>query len=237
MAVDMFLTLDGVKGESEDKNHPKQIGVLSWSWGTSCGGSAHVGGGPPASAKSMAGPAKSPNSWWHRRLKSPEGRCGGKTLIRLLALLLALAVTAPVLLAEDGGQELGNANDLTGVWTQTYVDLGSLVLATFNEGGTASADQQGDIVFAPVQSHEHGLWRKTGPRTFIASFAVMEYNREPVGSLFGTAILQARYTLYPSGDQYDGLVLITETLTNGTVNTIGPLRPHGVRLRLTPPAF
>ena len=55
-------------------------------------------------------------------------RCGGKTLIRLLAFLLALAVTAPVLLAEDGGQELGNANDLTGVWTQTYVDLGALVL-------------------------------------------------------------------------------------------------------------
>ena len=48
MAVDMFLTLDGVKGESEDKNHPKQIGVLSWSWGMSRSGSAHVGGGPPA---------------------------------------------------------------------------------------------------------------------------------------------------------------------------------------------
>jgi type VI secretion system secreted protein Hcp len=51
MAVDMFLILDGVKGESEDKNHPKQIGGWSWSWGTSCDGSAHVGGGPPSIGK------------------------------------------------------------------------------------------------------------------------------------------------------------------------------------------
>jgi hypothetical protein len=39
MAVDMFLKLDGVKGESKDKNHPKQIGLLSWSWGMSRSGS------------------------------------------------------------------------------------------------------------------------------------------------------------------------------------------------------
>ena len=72
MAVDMFLTLDGVKGESEDKNHPKQIGVLSWSWGMSRSGSAHVGGGPSI-GKSMCRTCKSPSSLWHRRLNSPEG--------------------------------------------------------------------------------------------------------------------------------------------------------------------
>jgi type VI secretion system secreted protein Hcp len=45
MAVDMFLKIDGVEGESKDKSHPKQIDVLSWSWGASNRGSAHVGGG------------------------------------------------------------------------------------------------------------------------------------------------------------------------------------------------
>jgi type VI secretion system secreted protein Hcp len=45
MAVDMFLKIDGVEGESKDKTHLKQIDVLAWSWGMSNTGSAHVGGG------------------------------------------------------------------------------------------------------------------------------------------------------------------------------------------------
>jgi type VI secretion system secreted protein Hcp len=45
MAVDMFMKLDGVDGESKDKVHPKEIDVLAWSWGMSNSGSAHVGGG------------------------------------------------------------------------------------------------------------------------------------------------------------------------------------------------
>jgi type VI secretion system secreted protein Hcp len=45
MAVDMFLKIDGVEGESKDKTHLKQIDVLAWSWGLSNTGSAHVGGG------------------------------------------------------------------------------------------------------------------------------------------------------------------------------------------------
>src|SRR5271163_751857 len=45
MAVDMFLKLNGVKGESKDKVHTKEIDVLAWSWGMSNSGTAHVGGG------------------------------------------------------------------------------------------------------------------------------------------------------------------------------------------------
>ena len=45
MAVDMFLKLEGVNGESKDKAHTKEIDILSWSWGMSNSGSAHVGGG------------------------------------------------------------------------------------------------------------------------------------------------------------------------------------------------
>jgi hypothetical protein len=40
----MFPEIDDVKGESKDKTHAKQIDVLSWSWGMSNNGSAHVGG-------------------------------------------------------------------------------------------------------------------------------------------------------------------------------------------------
>lgn len=44
-AVDMFLKLDGVEGESTDKVHGKEIDVLSWSFGASQSGSMAMGGG------------------------------------------------------------------------------------------------------------------------------------------------------------------------------------------------
>ena len=48
MAVDMFIKIDTVDGESRDKVHKKEIDVLAWSWGISNSGSAHVGGGAGA---------------------------------------------------------------------------------------------------------------------------------------------------------------------------------------------
>jgi type VI secretion system secreted protein Hcp len=45
MAVDMFLKLDGIKGEAQDGKHKDEIDILSWSWGMSNTGSGHVGGG------------------------------------------------------------------------------------------------------------------------------------------------------------------------------------------------
>jgi type VI secretion system secreted protein Hcp len=45
MAVDMFLKLDGIKGESVDHKHSEEINVLAWSWGVSNSGSAHMGAG------------------------------------------------------------------------------------------------------------------------------------------------------------------------------------------------
>ena len=45
MAVDMFLKIEGVDGESKDDVHTDEIDVLSWSWGMSQSGSFHTGGG------------------------------------------------------------------------------------------------------------------------------------------------------------------------------------------------
>jgi type VI secretion system secreted protein Hcp len=44
-AVDYFLKIDGIEGESEDAKHPKEIHVLSFSFGASQAGSFAVGGG------------------------------------------------------------------------------------------------------------------------------------------------------------------------------------------------
>lgn len=45
MAVDMFLKVEGVSGESKDSSHQGCIDILSFSWGASQPGSMHIGGG------------------------------------------------------------------------------------------------------------------------------------------------------------------------------------------------
>jgi type VI secretion system secreted protein Hcp len=45
MAVDIFLQLDGIKGESTDSKHKDSIDVLAWSWGLSNSGTFHSGTG------------------------------------------------------------------------------------------------------------------------------------------------------------------------------------------------
>lgn len=45
MAVDMFLKLGTIDGESVDKKHAKSIDILAWSWGMSQSGTTHSGGG------------------------------------------------------------------------------------------------------------------------------------------------------------------------------------------------
>ena len=107
------------------------------------------------------------------------------------------------------------------VWLETRSVSQRKVLITFNQDGTASLDTQGDVVFDIIQSHAHGLWKKIDARTFISSFLVLEYDHD--ANLYATVKLQARYTLSPSGDRYTALGFFTETLTNGQVNTGGPL--------------
>ncbi len=54
MAVDMFLKLDGIEGESRDSKHKGEIEIESFSWGVSNSGSAaHAGGGGGAGKASF----------------------------------------------------------------------------------------------------------------------------------------------------------------------------------------
>lgn len=45
MAMDCFLLIEGVTGESEDSTHKGEIELLAWSWGASQSGTMHAGGG------------------------------------------------------------------------------------------------------------------------------------------------------------------------------------------------
>ncbi len=53
MAVDMFLKLSGIDGESSDSTHAGEIDVLAWSWGASQSGTMHLGTGGGAGKVSV----------------------------------------------------------------------------------------------------------------------------------------------------------------------------------------
>ena len=48
MAVDIFLKLDGIKGEAQDDKYKDEIDILAWSWGASQSGTTHAGSGAGA---------------------------------------------------------------------------------------------------------------------------------------------------------------------------------------------
>jgi len=45
MAIDMFIKIGDVGGESADSKHGGEIDVLAWNWGMAQSGTGHVGGG------------------------------------------------------------------------------------------------------------------------------------------------------------------------------------------------
>lgn len=52
-AVDYFLKIDGIEGESKDSKHKGTIDVESWSWGETNSGSHSAGGGGGAGKVTM----------------------------------------------------------------------------------------------------------------------------------------------------------------------------------------
>jgi type VI secretion system secreted protein Hcp len=52
-AVDYFLKIDSIPGESTDSKHKNEIDIQSWSWGESNSGSQSAGGGGGAGKVSM----------------------------------------------------------------------------------------------------------------------------------------------------------------------------------------
>jgi hypothetical protein len=119
-------------------------------------------------------------------------------LCRLLALLLALAIATPVLLAEEGDHERGNAIDPTGVWLNRANPNPPVILITFHRDGTYLADVQGESAFVPnnhdpgfqITSPTHALWQKTGAKTLAGTSFALQYNDD--GSFYG--LLKVRVT-------------------------------------------
>jgi type VI secretion system secreted protein Hcp len=116
MAVDCFLLLDGIPGESKDAKHKGEIDVLAFSWGVSQSGSASSGGGGGAGKASfddllvVARTSKASPLLWakcasgeHIKTATLICRKAGKTPVEFLTITLSDVLIASYEL--DGSDE------------------------------------------------------------------------------------------------------------------------------------
>jgi hypothetical protein len=177
-------------------------------------------------------------------------RGGGKALIRLLALVLALAVSTPMLFAQDWDHLNGRdkVHDPTGAWLIT-AGGDQFTLITFHSGGTVTEDIQGESAFDPASANppkspgnvqtspQHGVWQKTGWKTFAATLVAIQAGVDAehfISPFFRLDKVQCTGKLSESGDQADLTFVFSGYDQNGN-QTIAPSPPtnfKGVRVPL-----
>jgi hypothetical protein len=157
-----------------------------------------------------------------------------KMLAVTSVLFLALASAAPVLQAQDWDQINGRdkVHDPTGAWLMTPGDQ-FFVLITFQRGGTALLDFQGEGAFDPAAVNppmpprnvqtlpEHGVWQKTGWKSFVGTFLALEAGNDTrilASTFFRFDKLQFTGRLSESGDQMDLTIVFTFFNADGKPN-------------------
>ncbi len=179
----------------------------------------------------------------------------------LLALLLALAVAAPVLHAPDWDHINGRdkVHDPTGVWfLRLPIDplQREFLLVVFHQGGTLTGDFQGESGFDPsavplpptdpnynnnvISSPLSGVWQKTGWNTFAGMVLDIEYhnafnpalNLPPNVSVFQFAKFQFTGRLSQSGDAMTFNALLTRYNPQGEKTSDMSFNGTGTRIPL-----
>jgi type VI secretion system secreted protein Hcp len=141
-AVDYFLKIDGIDGESEDSKHGKEIEVQSFSWGATQSGSFAQGGGGGAGKVSMQD--------FHFTVF--HGKASPKLM---LACATGQHIGQAVLVARKAGKE-----------QQEYmkVTFSDILISSFQTGGSAGSVNPTDQVsfnFAKIK-HEYWPQKKDG---------------------------------------------------------------------------
>ena len=134
-AVDYFLKIDGIKGESQDSKHPGEIEIQSFSWGATQSGSFAQGGGGGAGKVSMQD--------FHFTLF--HGAASPKLM---LACATGQHIPAATLTARKAGK------DQLDYMKVTFSDL---IISSFQTGGSAGSVNPTDQVsfnFAKIE-HEY----------------------------------------------------------------------------------
>jgi hypothetical protein len=161
---------------------------------------------------------------------------GGKRLSQLLVLFVAFALVPLVLHAEDWRLlNRRDKNDPTGLWILRLPKdpiQREFLLVVFHQGGTLTADFQGESAFDPtavfaspgdenfdnnvISSPLSGVWQKTGRNTIAGMLLDMEYHNlaptptnPPATPIMQFAKFQFTGTLSRSGDEMEFNALLT----------------------------
>jgi type VI secretion system secreted protein Hcp len=119
MAMDMFIKIDDVKGESQDDKHKDEIDVLAWSWGMSQSGTFHAGGGGGSGKVSINDLSftkyidkSSPNLMnycssgkQYKEAKLTIRKAGGKSPLEYLIITLKDVIVTSVSTGGSGGED------------------------------------------------------------------------------------------------------------------------------------
>ena len=118
MAVDYFLKIDGIEGESTDAKHKGQIDVASWSWGVTLSAASSPGGG------GGAGKADPQDFHFVARTSKASPKL-------FLACASGQHLKSAILTARKAGKDLQEFLK----WTMTDV-----LVSSFQTGGSEAAD-------------------------------------------------------------------------------------------------
>ncbi|MDG0992920.1 MAG: type VI secretion system tube protein Hcp [Luminiphilus sp.] len=119
MAVDAFLKLDGIDGESQDKEHKGEIDIIAWSWGGASTGSFDLGGGGASGKASFsdlsltkyydkASPnlmAKMADGTHIKEATLFARKAGGSSAIEFLKIKLSDVIITSVTFGGSGGED------------------------------------------------------------------------------------------------------------------------------------
>jgi hypothetical protein len=154
-------------------------------------------------------------------------RRGGQRLLRLLAPLLALAVSTPVLLADDGDHDQDHrdhgqfVDPIVGSWI-VHVTIDTIEIANpplnpppvlpFKFDNVAALTADGITAdFSPPSSTLYGPWEKVAPRTYRQKIVTVNEGGGNATAFTGPLVLN------PQGDQISGPMRTIITDKNGQV--------------------
>ena len=150
MAVDIFLKLEGIKGEAQDGKFKDEIDVLSWSWGMNQSGTTHMGSGSGA----------------------------GKVSVQDISLTKYIDKASPILAQHcSNGKHIAKGTLIVrkaGENPLEYVtiDLKDIIVSSVALGGTASDDRLHETIALNFREFEYKYTTQTakgsaGPQTEV----------------------------------------------------------------------
>ncbi len=144
----------------------------------------------------------------------------------------AVAATAALLSPTEALAKTTSASHaIVGSWLFTVnVTGGATVksLVTFDQGGTLTEAQQGDVGATTIASPGHGAWVKTGSDKFAMTIIKMAYQTS--GTLIGTAKNNGK--LRVDGDTITAKGSFVATAPNGTVLFSGTYTATATRIQV-----